>query len=380
MSLGVAASGQLDSFTVGAREQRILVVGGAGYVGSVLTRELLQAGYRVRVLDSFLYGGASLDALIGHPRLEILQGDTRDERRVRQALDGVDAIVHLGEIVGDPACALDPDLTIEINITASIRLAQLAREAGIRRFVYPSSCSVYGASDEIVNERSRLNPVSLYARGKISVEQAILEMTGPDFHPVVVRFATVYGLSPRPRFDLVVNLLTAKAQTDGEIVVDGGDQWRPFLHVADAADALLLCLEQPARMVAGEVFNVGGNDQNHTIGEVAEIIRNRIPRASVHYGEVRDRRNYRVRFDKIRDQLGFVPQRLLVEGIDEIAQALDDGLIPDFGAVEFSNIEALRDAGIGRPSTLTPVMAPFETVDGDGEMSRRRQLDDAIPA
>jgi nucleoside-diphosphate-sugar epimerase len=357
-----------------------LVVGGAGYVGSVLSRELLQAGYRVRVLDAFLYGGTSLDDIVGHPRLEIMQGDTRDERRVRQALEGVDAVVHLGEIVGDPACALDPDLTIDINITSSIRLARLAREAGIRRFVYPSSCSVYGASDEIVNERSRLNPVSLYARGKISVEEAILEMTGPDFHPVIVRFATVYGLSPRPRFDLVVNLLTAKAQTDGEIIVDGGDQWRPFLHVADAADALQLCLEQPARMVAGEVFNVGGNDQNHTIGEVAEIIRNRIPRASVRYGEVRDRRNYRVRFDKIENQLGFVPKRLLVEGIDEIARALDEGSIPDFGSVEFSNLEALRDAGVGQLSTLTPVMTVREAVEAESDMPRLRHLDDAVPA
>jgi nucleoside-diphosphate-sugar epimerase len=346
---------------------RILVVGGAGYVGSILSRQLVDTGYDVRILDSFLYGDSSLAGLIDHDRVEIVNGDTRDEALVTDVLRDVDAVIHLGEIVGDPACALDPDLTIAVNVTASIRLAEQARQAGIRRFVYPSSCSVYGASDDIVNERSSLNPVSLYARGKIAVEQALLEMAGPSFEPVIVRFATVYGMSHRPRFDLVVNLLAARARSGGEIVVDGGGQWRPFVHVADAADSLRLCLEQPATMVAGEIFNIGANDQNHTISEVAEIIRNRVPRSSIRYGEVRDPRNYRVRFDKVRDQLGFAPRRLLVEGIDEIANALEDGSIGDFEAAVFSNLETLRDAGVGaRRTPLRPVMV----VDEDDDQRR----------
>jgi nucleoside-diphosphate-sugar epimerase len=345
---------------------RILVVGGAGYVGSVLSRQLIDAGYAVRILDSFLYGDSSLAGLTGHERVEVVHGDTRDDALVAEVLRDVDAVIHLGEIVGDPACALDPDLTIAVNVTASIRLAEQAKQAGVRRFVYPSSCSVYGASDEIVSERSALNPVSLYARGKIAVEQALLDLTDPTFETVIVRFATVYGLSHRPRFDLVVNLLAAKARSGGQIVVDGGGQWRPFVHVADAADALQLCLEAPADLVTGEVFNVGANDQNHTISEVAEIIRNRMPRTSIEYGEVRDPRNYRVKFDKISGQLGFAPRRLLVEGIDEIASALEDGSIVDFEATAFSNVETLRYAGVGagaRSAPLRPVMAVAEDAD-----------------
>lgn len=358
MPQGVAASERLESDNGPGPGPRVLVVGGAGYVGSILSRQLVDAGYDVRILDAMLYGRESLAELEGHPRVRIIEGDTRDEATVIRALDGVDSVIHLGEIVGDPACALDPDLTVDVNVTASIRIARLAKAAGVRRFVYPSSCSVYGASDEVVSERSHLNPVSLYARAKITVEQALVGMASPDFVPVIVRFATVYGLSPRPRFDLVVNLLTAKARTDGVLVVDGGDQWRPFVHVADAADALLMCMEQPAIMVAGEIFNVGANDQNHTIGEVARIIANRIPSASIEFGEVRDPRNYRVRFDKIRDQLGFVPRRYLVEGIDEISGAIADGAITDIKAAAFSNLETLRGAGFGARRASVPVIQP----------------------
>ena len=269
-----------------ASGSRVLVIGGAGYVGSVLCGQLLASGHRVRVLDAFLYGRESLNEFTNDPRVEIIQSDSRDLVRVRAAMHDVSAVVHLGEIVGDPACSLDPEVTVDVNVNATLAVARLARDAGIRRFIYPSSCSVYGASDDIVSERSDLNPVSLYARAKITVEEALRRMADSDFQPVILRFATVYGLSPRPRFDLVVNLLTAKAQSTGEITVNGGDQWRPFVHVADAAAAILLMLQQPSHMVAGETFNVGSNDQNHTVGEVGEVIRNRVAGSTVHYGAV----------------------------------------------------------------------------------------------
>jgi nucleoside-diphosphate-sugar epimerase/uncharacterized membrane protein YiaA len=326
------------------RIHHVLVIGGAGYIGSVLCRQLLQKGYSVRVLDALLYGEEPVADLVAHPRFHLLKGDSRDVGEVFQAMLDMDAVVHLGELVGDPACTVDEKLTLEINLAATRMVAEAARGYGIKRFIYASSCSVYGAGRDILNERSALQPVSLYAEAKIGSEQALLALNGPQFHPIILRFATVYGLSPRPRFDLVINLLTAKAVRDGEITIFGGDQWRPFVHVADVGRAVIACLEAPLDSVKGQVFNVGSDEQNHTITQIGQLIQEVIPAARlVNQEDDTDRRDYHVSFARIRNVLGFAPQHTVAEGVGEIAAALREGRIGDYHDKRYSNYETLSD-------------------------------------
>ena len=321
---------------------RVLIVGGAGYIGSVLARRLLDDGYQVRVFDALFYGAGSLAGLEKQPWFDLVVGDTRDPRAVDEALANVDAVVHLGELVGDPACAVDPALTHEINVAATRRLLRRARDLGVRRFVYPSSCSVYGANDQIVDEESAPNPVSLYAESKVYAEEAVAQVAGDGMETVILRLATVYGLSPRPRFDLVVNLFAARGVVDRRIVVHGGDQWRPFVHVADAADAMVAAIEADGSAVDGRVFNVGTDAQNRTIGEVAEMVRARVPGAELQIADIDDQRNYRVSFERIASVLGFQPARTLEDGIAEIQAAIDTRRIRDYRDARYSNVRTVR--------------------------------------
>ena len=322
--------------------RRVLVIGGAGYIGSTLCRQLLRQQYSVRVLDALLYGKESIAELQNDPRFELVIGDSRDVGAVFSAMLGTDAVIHLGELVGDPACALDENLTLEINLAATRMLAEAARGYGVKRFIYASSCSVYGASDDVLDERSALHPVSLYARAKIESEKALLTLNGDDFHPVILRLATVFGLSYRPRFDLVVNILTAKAEQDREITVFNGNQWRPFVHVKDVSRAMIRCLQAPLEMVKGEVFNVGSSAQNYTIAEIGELIHRIVPESRlIDKGDDGDRRNYRVSFAKINQQLGFACQFSAEHGIREILHAFRDGRIRDYRAASYNNYTTL---------------------------------------
>ena len=326
--------------------RRVLVIGGAGYIGSVLCRQLLAAGYSVRVLDALLYGEGPVAQLLADPRFELIRGDSRDIGAVISSMLGIDAVIHLGELVGDPACAVDEALTLEINLAATRMLAEAARGYGVKRFIYASSCSVYGASDALLDERSELNPVSLYARAKIGSERALLELDGEKFHPVILRFATVFGHSYRPRFDLVVNVLTAKAVQDGEITVFNGDQWRPFVHVSDVCRAMIRCLQAPVQTVKGQVFNVGDDGQNFTIQQVGELVRDLVPGSRlIESGADGDRRNYRVHFSKIRRQLGFTCQTGLREGVEQLLQAIRQGQVGDYRAAIYSNHKTLVSRG-----------------------------------
>ena len=326
------------------RIHHVLVIGGAGFIGSVLCRQLLRQGYSVRVLDTLLYGRESLADLLPNPNFELIEGDSRDVGTVFRAMLDMNAVVHLGELVGDPACALDEKLTREINLAATRMIAEAAQGCGAQRFIYSSSCSVYGASPEVSDERSELNPLSLYAWAKIACERVLLGLNGPDFHPVILRFATVYGLSPRPRFDLVVNLLTAKAARDGEITIFGGDQWRPFVHVADVAQAIIRGLEAPLANVKGGIFNVGSDEQNYTITQVGELVQRVIPQARLvtQPGDT-DRRDYRVSFAKIQRELDFTPQYGVEDGVREIAVALRAGQIGNYQDKRHSNYKMLSD-------------------------------------
>lgn len=335
----LAAAGVDDSNT-----GTVLVIGGAGYIGSALLPRLLDTHDRVRVLDVFMYGKETIAPYLDHPKLEIVEADYRKLDKLVTAMQGVDTIIHLGGLVGDPACAWNEALTVEVNLTFTRVIAEIAKASGVKRFVFASTCSVYGASDEILDEESALNPVSLYARSKIGSERVLRRLMSPEFAVTILRFGTIYGFSGRTRFDLVVNLLTAKAHFDGVITVFGGDQWRPFVHVEDAAKAVATVVNSPVPLVAGRIFNVGSEEQNATLGEVGQIVNRLVPTATyLDSGQDGDRRNYRVSFWRIREELGFKPEWTLEAGIRQVLDAMKAGSVVDYRDPRYSNVASLRE-------------------------------------
>ena len=329
-------------------ERRVLLIGGAGYIGSSLLPRLLQRGYRVRLMDAFVYGEEPVAGYLKHHNLDVMRADFRNVHDVVYAMRDVDSVIHLGAIVGDPACALDKDLTVEVNLMATRTIAEVAKANGVGKFVFASTCSVYGASDELLDERSALNPVSLYARSKIACERVLLALREGTFAPVILRFGTIYGLSGRTRFDLVVNLLAAKAISEGKITVFGRNQWRPFLHVHDAGRAVLAVLEAREQQLTDIVFNTGSDEQNYTLGEVGEIVRRMVPTAELICSDsVADRRNYRVDFSRIRRALNFSPEYRIEQGIQQVLDAIRSGAVVDYRDPRYSN-EKLLSEGHGR--------------------------------
>ena len=288
-----------------ASVENILVIGGAGYIGSVLVRQLLARGYRVRVLDRFMFGREPILDLSLLPSFELLPGDFRNIHILQKATQQMDAIIHLGAIVGDPACALDERAALETNYEGTARITQIAKDRGISRVVFASTCSVYGTSNHTVEETAIPRPVSLYAATKADSEKILLASASDSLHPTVLRIGTAFGWSHRPRFDLAVNLLTAKAQIEGKIVVYNANQWRPFVHVRDIGSAFYRVLEAPLWKVSGQIFNLGSNETNHQLIDVARTIGRLFPEVSIVYESNSDRRDYRVSFDKIRGVLGF---------------------------------------------------------------------------
>jgi nucleoside-diphosphate-sugar epimerase len=320
----------------------VLLTGGAGYIGSTLVPRLLAGGHRVRVLDALLHGGRALLPVWAHPGFEFLRGDVRDRAAVARALDGVEAVVHLAAIVGDPACARQPDLARAVNLEASLELLAESRRRGVSRFVFASTCSNYGKmkdADAYADEATELAPVSLYAETKVAVEHAILD--GPatnGFCPTLLRFATVYGVSPRMRFDLTVNEFTLEMVGRGRLVVFGEQFWRPYVHVADAARAVEAVLAAPAVAVRGEVFNVGATEENYRKLDLVELVRPHAPEATIEFVQKKeDPRDYRVSFSKVREKLDFRPTKTVRDGISEVARLVRDGVLSDFGRPEYRN-------------------------------------------
>lgn len=321
--------------------KKILVIGGAGYVGSVLVRQLLEKGYKVKVFDMLLHGDNGIKELYGDPNFEFVSGNVLHIDDVANAMKGADAVVHLAAIVGDPAGKMNPESTIEINYLATKTIVEMCKYYQINRFIFASTCSVYGASSgDVIREGDAVNPVSLYGRTKLESENSILDLAGDNFSPTILRFATVYGMSKRMRFDLVVNVLTAKAVNEGTISIFGGKQWRPLIHVSDFARAVVSCIEAPIEKVGGQVFNVGSNEQNYQMSELGELIRKAIPGTKVNVvKDKEDERSYRVSFDKIRNTLGFTATKTVEDGVHEIKNAFDAGEIGDYRDAKYNNLK-----------------------------------------
>jgi nucleoside-diphosphate-sugar epimerase len=310
---------------------RVLVTGGAGYVGAVLVPKLLARGHQVRVLDWYIYG----DVLQPHPNLEQVKGDMRDSDTLAQVLRDCDAVIHLACISNDPSAELNPELTRSVNMDAFAPLVKASKQAGVRRFIYASTSSVYGLSDQPdVTEDHPLVPLTDYNRYKGLCEPILLDEQTDSFVPVIIRPATVCGYSPRLRLDLSVNILTNLAVNKGEITVFGGSQMRPNIHIQDITDLYCQLLEEPDARIAGQTFNAGY--QNRTIADIAQIVKGIVSKRVPGREDMRiittpsdDIRSYHISAEKIRRHLGFVPRYTIEDAVNELVDAFLAGKIPN---------------------------------------------------
>lgn len=307
----------------------LLVTGGAGYVGSVLIPLLLEAGYHVRVLDLFLYGEHVFDAVREHPRLKSIKGDLRNQTLLRQALPGCDAVIHLACISNDPSFELNAALARSINYDAFMPLVDIAKDSGVRRFLYASSSSVYGIKEEPnVTEELALKPLTDYSKYKALCEEELEKRRSPGFTTLTLRPATVCGYSPRLRLDLAVNIFTNHAINKGKITIFGGDQLRPNLHVRDCAELYVKCLELPSERIDGKIFNAGY--QNLSIRRIAELVREVIGNnMEIEEIPTDDNRSYHISSEKIKRELGYAPQYTIEDAVRELIAAFAAGKVPN---------------------------------------------------
>ncbi|MCB2219427.1 MAG: NAD(P)-dependent oxidoreductase [Bacteroidetes bacterium] len=322
---------------------KVLVTGGAGYIGSVLVRQLLNLDHQVRVLDLLNFGGESIVELMNDPNFEFIKGDVRNPDDQEKTLEGMDAVVNLAAIVGDPACAKQPDLARETNLEATKTLYTMANKKGLKKFVFASTCSNYGKMSDpnsYVNEESELSPVSLYAETKVAGEIFLLSQDRNNVcKPTCLRFSTVYGLSPRIRFDLTVNEFTRDVAMGKELVIFGEQFWRPYCHVFDLARSVVQVLESDEEKTAFEVFNVGDTNENYQKQMLADEIKKQIPEAKISYVKKdEDPRDYRVSFKKINEQLEFNISKTVPEGIAQVIQVIQDGFLEDPYNKRYKNI------------------------------------------
>ena len=308
--------------------KKVLVTGGAGYVGSVLVPKLLQANYGVRVLDLYIYGEHVLDSVKNHPNLEEIKGDIRDIKLLEEIMPGCDSVLHLACISNDPSFELDPDLGKSINYDAFRPLVKISKDNGINRFIYASSSSVYGVKkEENVTEELSLEPLTDYSKYKALCEEILNQCQTPEFTTVIVRPATVCGYSPRLRLDLTVNILTNHAVNLGKITVFGGGQKRPNIHIEDITDLYIDLLSLPKDLVAAKVWNAGY--ENHRVREIAEIIRQVVDKGGVEITTTPtdDHRSYHISSDKIKQDLGFVPKHTIEDAVRDLVNAFHQGII-----------------------------------------------------
>jgi len=312
----------------------IFITGGAGYIGSVLTRLLLSKNNNVRVLDNLLFDGEALTGVWSEPGFEFIRADIRDLEIVRKSLKNIDAVVHLAAIVGDPACSKNSDLASDVNLHGSLNLLEECKKQNISRFVFASTCSNYGKmdnSDSYVDENSELKPVSHYARTKVKVEKTIMnsEIT-KNVCATSLRFATVFGVSPRMRFDLVVNEFPKEMLIRKHLIVFGEQFWRPYIHVRDVGCAIMEVLNAPKEMVRNKAFNVGSSEQNFKKIQIVSMIQEHIPDARIEYVKKdEDPRDYRVNFSRFHNLFNFDTKINVKQGITEVIDLINQGIISD---------------------------------------------------
>jgi len=307
----------------------VLVTGGAGYIGSTLIPALLDNGYKVKCLDRLFFGRESLNQTASNPNFELMKDDVRwfDP----SILTDVDVVIDLAALSNDPSGELDPAKTLDINYLGRVRVAKLSKGCGVERYILASSCSVYGFQEGTLDENSPVYPLTTYAKANIMAERAVLPLSDSRFTVTVLRLATVYGLSGRMRFDLAINGIVLGLYKTGKIpVMRDGTQWRPFIHVKDAAKAFITTIESAPDKVNGQIFNVGSNDQNYQIHPLAELIGKSVgvPFEIEWYGSP-DKRSYKVSFNKIKNMLNFTPNYTAREGAVEVYNALKEGKVTD---------------------------------------------------
>jgi nucleoside-diphosphate-sugar epimerase len=305
----------------------VLVTGGSGYVGAEVVGALLDSGREVRILDSLLHGQEAVARSLEEKGADLRVADVRDGAARRAALEGADAVVHLAAIVGDPACARDPELADQVNVEATRELIADSGAAGVEHLVFASTCSNYGrmADPETpIDEEAPLAPVSLYAEQKVEIEKMLLSRDGEGPSATCLRFATVYGAAPRMRFDLTVNEFTRELWADRDLEVFGEQFWRPYVHVRDAAKGVVTALAAGPEEVGGDVFNVGDSDENYRKLDLVEVMSAEIPTGRVSYvHRDEDPRDYKVSFAKVHDRLGFEIDMRVPDGVREIVSGLD---------------------------------------------------------
>jgi len=319
------------------KNQTILITGGAGYIGTVLTPLLLKKGYKIKVLDRLFFGKKPIQDFFNNKNYELIKGDIRNTNK--NLFKNVHAVIHLAALSNDPSCDIDSSLTQSINYEGTIKIAKQAKQAGVKKFLFSSSCSVYGGGINVnLTEQSSLNPVSLYAKLKAMAEKKILQLADDNFAVIILRNPTVYGMSKRMRFDLVVNVMTLSAFEKRKIyLLGGGTQWRPLIHVHDLSRAFIQILEAPLKKVQNQIFNVGSNKENYQMFQIAEIVKKIVPSVIEKIPSDQDKRTYNVSFDKINKILNFKLEKTISQAIKEIHEGLIKGLI--YGDIKTKTVD-----------------------------------------
>ena len=320
-----------------SRFSNILVTGGAGYIGSVLTNKLVSSNYNVKILDSLIFGQDGISELILNNSVNLFVGDIRNKEIISDVLTEVDCVIHLAAIVGDPLCSKIPKAARQINELASKHIIDSCKKSGVQRLIFASTCSNYGSSLGTVNEDTPLESLSLYSETKVKSESYILDSEEENFEPCILRFATAYGISPRMRFDLLVQEFIRDALIDKKISIFGPNHWRPLVHVDDIAYACISAIENSSN-ISGEVYNVGDNEQNYTKKNLAHLVQKHIPSSTIEITESKkDLRSYKVSFDKIRNKLNFKISKTVEDGISEILNQINDNILDPQNS-QFSNL------------------------------------------